>query len=105
MSLSIGVVNITYLEQPGQPMYRFMWDLMADPALGLDDSLDDDDWHWDGGGNGGNAFYEFTRDGLLNRANGWATAQNISGGERSAMLEWIENLPYRGDNIMLHLGF
>ena len=105
MGLDIGVVNIEYLDQPGQPMYRFMWDLMANPEVGLGDDPDDDDVHWDGGGTGESAFYEFTREGLLHRANGWATAQTLSDPERSTLLDWIENLPYRGDNIMLHLGF
>lgn len=105
MGLDIGVVSIDYLDRPGQPMYRFMWDLMANPELGLGDDRDDDDGHWDGGGTGESAFYEFTREGLLNRANGWATTQTLSDPERSTLLDWIENLPYRGDTIMLHLGF
>ena len=105
MSLSIGVVNITYLEQPAQPMYRFMWELMADPDVGLGPDREDDDGYWDGGGGGENAFYEFYRDGLINRANGWATTQDLADTERSTLLDWIENLPYRGDSIMLHLSF
>ena len=105
MGLDIGVVNIDYLDTPSQPMYRFMWELMADPYVGLGDDLDDDDLHWDGGNSGENAFYEFTRDGLLNRANGWAAAQNLSDMDRSTLLNWIENLPYRDNFIMLHLGF
>ncbi len=104
MGLDIGVVNITYLERPGQPIYRFMWDMMADPGLGLDDDLDDD-FFWDGGGSGENAFYEFTRDGLLNRANGWATDQSLSSAGHETLINWIENLPYRGDTVMLHLSF
>ena len=105
MGLDIGVVSIDYLDTPGQPMYRFMGELMADPYVGLGDALDYDDWHWDGGGNGESAFYEFTRDGLINRANGWATAQNLSSAELETLVNWIGNLPYRGDTIMLHLGF
>ena len=106
MGLDIGVVSIDYLDTPGQPTYRFMWDLMADPEVGLGDTLDDDDWHWDGGRSGESAFYEFTRNGLANRANGWATAQNISDTERSTLLDWIANLPYResSDTIILHLS-
>ena len=105
MSLSIGVVNITYLDQPGQPMYRFMWDLMADPEVGLGADRDENDGWWDGGSSGENAFYEFTRDGMLNRASGWADAQTLSDRERSTLLDWVENLPYRDDTIMLHLSF
>lgn len=78
---------------------------MADPDVGLGADREDDDGYWDGGGGGGNAFYEFYRDGLLNRANGWATSQGITDTERATLLDWIENLPYRGDAIMLHLSF
>ena len=104
MGLDVGVVSIDYLDRPGQPMYRFMWELMANPDTGMGDTAGDDEY-WDGGGTGESAFYEFTRDGLVNRANGWAAAQNIGDTERSTLLDWIENLPYRGDTIMLHLGF
>ena len=105
MGLDIGIVSIDYLDRPGQPMYRFMWDLMADPEVGLDDTPGDEDGYWDGGGNGESAFLEFTRGGLLNRASGLADVQNLNDRERSLLLNWIESLPYRGDAIMLHLGF
>ena len=105
MGLEIGVVSIQYLDRPGQPMYRFMWDLMADPETGLGDDHGEEDGHWDGGGTGESAFYEFTHEGLVNRANGWASDRDLNDSERSTLLNWIENLPYRGDTIMLHLGF
>ena len=107
MSLSIGVVNINYLQQPGQPVYRFMWALMEDPEVGLGDDRDDEDMYWDGGGDGENAFYQFDREGLIDRANGWATAENISDAERDTLVSWIENLLYRegSGTIMLHLSF
>ena len=105
MGLDIGVVSIAYLDRPSQPMYGFMWDLMADPETGLGDALGDDGLYWDGGGTGESAFYEFTRDGLIERANGWAAEKNLAAIERQSLLNWIESLPYRGDVIMLHLGF
>ena len=86
-------------------MYRFMWDLMADPEVGLGSTLGVGDAHWDGGGTGESTFYEFTREGLINRANGWAAGQILSDSERLTLLNWVEGLPYRGDTIMLHLGF
>ena len=103
MALDVGVVSINYLPVPSFPVDRFFRHLILDPNAGMGD---DEDEYWDGGGNGGNAFYEFTRDGLLNRANGWATVQNISDPERSTLLDWIENLPYRGetDTLILHLS-
>ncbi len=105
MGLSIGVVNIRYLERPEQPIYRFMQDLMEDPETGLANNAGEDDWFWDGGGSGENAFYQFTRQGLVNRAGGWANRQNLDAAQRQSLLNWIEALPYQGDAITLHLGF
>ncbi len=107
MSLSIGVVNINYLEPPGPPVYRFMWALLENPAVGLgDDRSDEVDGYWDGG-SGENAFCEFDREGLAARANGWATGQGLSAAERASLLDWVDALPYRVDTgaIMLHLSF
>ena len=107
MSLSIGVVNIQYLQQPVQPMYGFMQALMENPEVGLGEDPDAEvDGFWDGGGNGGNSFYEFDHEGLAHRAEGWASEQNLSDAERENLLNWIENLPYRNDTdtIILHLS-
>ena len=106
MSLDVGVVKIDYLPVPGFPVEQFFFDLILDPESGLDDDDDDEDEYWDGGGGYGNAYYEFTRDGLVKRANGWAAAQNLGDAARSNLLNWIENLPYRSDSdtIMLHLS-
>ncbi len=105
MGLDIGVVEISYLDRPGQPMYEFMGALMAQPDLGLSEDVDEDDSCWDGGNNGENAFYEFTREGLVNRATGWASSRNLNSEDTARLLGWIEGLPYRGDFIMLHLGW
>ena len=103
MSLSIGVVNIEYLPQPPQPMYRFMQDLMADPDVGTDMDMFDDEPPWEAG-DGENIFYEFERGELLRRADGWAMQNNLDASDRAVLLKWIDGLPYRGDTIMLHLG-
>ncbi|MYC33762.1 MAG: hypothetical protein F4X64_11375 [Chloroflexi bacterium] len=103
MGLSIGVVTIDYLPQPPQPMYKFMQDLMADPGVGTDMDLFDDAEPWEAG-DGENVFYEFERDELLRRADGWAAKQHIDAADRATLLQWVDHLPYRGDFIMLHLG-
>ena len=103
MSLSIGVVNIEYLPQPPQPMYRFMQDLMADPDTGSELDPFDYEPSW-GDGWEGNAFYEFERDVLLRRADSWAMQNSLDASDRAVLLKWIDGLPYRGDTIMLHLG-
>ena len=103
MSLSIGIVNIEYLPQPCQPMYRFMQDLMVDPNVGTDMDLFHKTTPWEAG-DGENVFYEFERDELLRRADGWAAKQQIDAADRSTLLQWVDDLPYRGDFIMLHLN-
>lgn len=103
MGLSIGVVNIQYLPQPAEPMYGFMKDLMADPNTGADMDLFDDDSLWETG-DGGNAFYEIEHDQMMRRADGWAVKQRIDAADRATLLQWVDDLPWRGDFIMLHLN-
>ncbi len=104
MGLDVGVVTIEYLERPGQPMYRFLQDLMADPNVGDEFDPFDHEPAW-GDGWEGNAFYESERDVLLRRADGWAVKKNLDASDRAQLLQWVDDLPYRGDFIMLHLSF
>ena len=108
MGLDVGVVSIDYLNVPGFPVERFLRNLMIDPNVGMGDNGGDEneDEYWDGGGRYGNACYEFSRGGLVKRANGWATEEDVGATERATLLNWIENLPYRegSDTIMLHLS-
>ena len=108
MSLSIGVVTIEYLDYPGDLVDSFMRSLMENPNAGLDGMDSDENDFWDGDGGFGNAFYEFEKGGLINRANGWATEQNLSYTDRVGLLRDIENLPYDprygSQTIMLHLS-
>lgn len=103
MGLDVGVVTIEYLERPGQPMYGFLQDLMVDPEAGSEFDPFDYETSW-GDSWEGNAFYEFERDVLLRRADGWAVRQNLDATERATLLRWVDELPYRCDFIMLHLG-
>ena len=103
MSLSIGVVNIEYLPQPAEPMYGFMKDLMAEPDTGTDMDLFDEDPLWETGSEG-NAFYEMERDQMMRRADGWAVKQGIDAADRATLLQWVDDLPWRGDFLMLHLN-
>ena len=108
MSLSIGVVTIEYLDYQGDLVDSFMRSLMENPSVGLDDMDSIENGFWDGYGGFGNAFYEFEKGGLINRANGWATERNLSFTARTALIRRIENLPYDprygSQTIMLHLS-
>ena len=113
MGLDIGVVKIEYLERPGQPMYRFMQDLQINRMAGLDEYYDDidsrdaagdmDDGESDEIWNDGR-FCEFSRNGLMKRACGWAILKNLTPSERSQLLDWVARLPWQNDFLMLHLG-
>lgn len=108
MSLSIGVVNIEYLHYPGALLYKFMFSLAENPNVGLEGVVSAEDDYWDGYGGFGNSFYEFQKGGLINRANGWATEENLSDSDRSDLIQGIEQLPFREaygmEIIMLHLS-
>lgn len=114
MSLSIGVVSVQYLDEPAQPVLGFVEDLRLRPSTGIEeyyqdlddrdeeDPLGDDeseDEFWEDGG-----FCEFRRIGLMRRAMGWAINKNLSISERGLLLDWIANLPWNDDFIMLHLA-
>jgi len=61
MGVDEGVVNITYLDRPEEPIYNFLYAIVEG---GLDD-----DW---GGGWEGNAFVEFMQESLVEKATSWA---------------------------------
>ena len=114
MSLSIGVVNVRYLDEPAQPILNFVEDLRLRPSTGIeeyyqdldvrdeDDPLGDDEMgneYWEDGG-----FCEFQRIGMIRRAMGWPIGKNLSISEKALLLDWIANLPWNDDFIMLHLA-
>ena len=42
---------------------------------------------------------------MIRRATGWAIRENLAQSERALLLDWIANLPWSDDYIMLHLGY
>ncbi len=109
MALSIGVVEggIRYLERPARPIYTFMWALMEDPLVGLSGNDLQDDFFWDGGGNGESALYQFDKDSLEKRAVGWASQQGLTSEERVNLINWLQDLPCDEETgvVTLHLSF
>lgn len=101
MELDVGVVTVEYLPEPQPPVYDFLCDMLLDPYTGTDEDYEDDDWggNWDD-----NGVYEFSRDGLLSRANNWANDSAINESEKNDLLSWVEALPWRNDMVSLHLG-
>ena len=100
MSLSVGIVNIDYLEQPPKPVSDFLANLSIEPHSGLGNDAEDS---W-GGDWTENALFECTQDGLMARARNWCDTQDIEPGGRTALMAWIADLPWRDGRVMLHIG-
>ena len=94
MGLDVGVVKISYLERPYEPIYDFLFDV----ASGQRQS----DW---GGGWEGNAFVEFLREDLIEEANKYIVERNVSESQAYELRKWLSELPWDGDTIMLHLNW
>ena len=61
-----------------------------------------EDW---GGGWNGNALVSYYRESLVAKANQWADDEGLEPQQRTQLLQWIGELPWRGDDIMLHLDW
>ena len=94
MGVDVGVVNITYLDRPKEPIYHFLW-IIAQGGF-------DEDW---GGGWSGNTFAEFKRESLTEGATRWADDKGLTPQERIDLFRWIEELPWTNNHIMLHLNW
>ena len=104
MGLEIWAVKseYRYLERPAQPVYDFLFDLLLNSDTGLEDSVDGDDtWggSWENCG-----LYEFTKDGLRERADNWAMQRKLNPVENADLSQWIANLPWEDDHVTLMLG-
>ena len=96
MGLSVGVVSIDYLDEPQPPVSDFLKDLAANPNVGIDNG-------W-GGGWSENTFLEFELSALIERADSWCCERGLGGSERTAVIDWVSDLPSRGGYVMLHLA-
>jgi hypothetical protein len=82
MGLDVGIVKITYLDRPAEPVYGFLLALAAGEL--------DEDW---GGGWAGNAFVEFMKESLIEQANDWADSKGLSPEEQNQLCQWVGELP------------
>ncbi len=104
--MDVGVVTIDYLERPRGPVHDFLASLSLDPTLGdcddeyeAEDDFDGEDYVWSL-----NAIVEFSRQYLDWRVDRWVTSRNIYATTKSELRHWIDNLPWKNDYIMLHIG-
>ena len=94
MGLDVGVVKITYMARPEQPMYDFLFAL-----AGMGRATE-----WAGGWDG-NTFLELTRRKMAAFARLHCRRNGLSATDRGRINEWIDTLPWEDDYVMLHLNW
>ena len=105
MGLSVGVVKISYLDEPPELVRGFLGDLKVQALEGLEEpDEDEDEWAW-GGGWGMDGMLEFSRNYLLRMMTEWADRKSVGPSDRAVVQGWIGGLPWDDDDIiMLHIG-
>lgn len=91
-----GVVDIdALLESSAPPGFDFFFDLVADPDCSGGHPCNVVD--------NGNRF-KFARARLSQLAAQWADAEGLDAGQRAALQEWLDNLPWHDDRIIFVWG-
>lgn len=96
MGLDVGVVKISYLERPSQPIYDFLWHVVD--QAGCDGETWGSAWE-------GNAFVELPLDTMLTKAQTYIQEHNLSQTDSDKLIAWVRGLPWKGDTAMLHLNW
>ena len=94
MGLDIGVVKIDYLGQPGSAAYHFAWHLARE--------WDDECWQVS---SGANVFIELGYDHMVERAVRYIASEGLGVSDAHQVMRWVRTLPWRGEVVMLHLGW
>ena len=94
MGLDVGVVRIEYLRQPGSAAYHFAWHLARE--------WDDECWQVS---SGANVFIELGYDHVVERAARYIESKGLGASDAHQVMRWVRGLPWRGDVVMLHLGW
>ena len=92
MGLDIGVVQINYLPRPDKPAYDFAWHL----------NINEDEADWNGSSS---TFVEYTRRNMLEQLDRYVSENELSQSDISGLRSWVDGLPWKGDAVMLHLGW
>lgn len=97
MALDVGVVQIDYSQaHPSGAAYRYAWELMTY------DELDGDCWKVS---SGGQVFIELGYEAMANHAMAYIESKSLTPSEAHQVMRWVRSLPWRGQTIMLHLGW
>ena len=97
MGLDVGVVQIDYSHaRPVGAAYQYAWELMAY------DDLEGDCWKVS---DGGQVFIEMAYETMATHAMKYIESKNLSSTEAHEVMRWVRGLPWRGQVVMLHLGW
>ena len=97
MALDVGVVQIDYSQaQPYGAAYQYAWELMAY------DDLEGDCWKVS---DGGQVFIELAYETMARHAMEYIEAKSLTSSEAHQVMRWVRGLPWRGEVVMLHLGW
>ena len=97
MALDVGVVQIDCSQtQPSGAAYQYAWGLMAY------DDLEGDCWK---ASDGGQVFIELAYETMASHAMGYIETKGLSSIEAHQVMRWVIGLPWRGNVVMLHLGW
>lgn len=98
MGLDVGVVSISYLERPAQPIYDFLQELADDAAVNAGAE------YW-GGTWDSNALTELERRKMLAKARQFAKEEALLKSDTDKLTKWVRSLPWDGNTIMLHFNW
>ena len=94
MGLDVGVVRIDYGYTPRGVAYEF--------ARYLIHHSYEADW---GFSSGENVMAEYSRGSMLAQVDAFVEEGELRPNDRMLVLNWVYGLPWRGDRVMLHLGW
>ena len=80
--------------RPSGAAYRFAWNLAGE--------WDDETWEVY---SSANVFAEYDYDHLISRAEEYIASEGLGSTDAHQVMRWVRNLPWRGNAVMLHMGW
>ena len=94
MGLDVGTVQIDYPGRPVEATYDFL--------RYLNINAEEADWNVAAPGN---TFVEYLRENMLAQLDAYVAMKSLSQDNVDIIRGWMDDLPWRGDVIMLHLSW
>jgi hypothetical protein len=93
MGLDIGIMSVQILERPRELAYRFAWELAHEASVYGTMSGD------------GNSLGFFNKPEVRRLLGEFAEQHAFTGDQTSEVWDWVESLPWDGDDIELHFNW